>query len=213
MPQAAVEEAGPYKARSQAGIVQALHPGQPGACIAGRDAIGRLRRVGGGGTGADEHGPRTGAGHAVQVDGSFERDAQSTQEDGQVVREARRPDDHDHPRVGAGGEGGERCGETDVRLQRRSRRARGPANSGRHQLTADDDDARPLPLVQLLRDVAAGGQRAGRGFGWEEEVAENHGPAAQRDVDPHLVDVRWHAWSIVSPSEGHRRPSWGGFSG
>ena len=60
------------------------------------------------------------------------------------------------------------------------------------------------------------GQRAGRGFGRQQEVAEHHDPAAQGDVDrapapgpggltgPRRSGLNGHATSIVSPMAGQR---------
>ncbi len=160
MAHATVEQAGPHEARRLARIVQPLHSVEPGTLVAWRDGIGGVRRVGDGGACADEHASFTGAGHAVQVDGGLEGNAESTQEVDQVVTGACRADDDDHLRIGAGGEGGERVRQSDVRLQRGRRRSLREAIRRRHQLTADDDDTGSLPLVQCLCNVAAGGQRA-----------------------------------------------------
>ena len=53
------------------------------------------------------------------------------------------------------------------------------AAAGRDQATAEDDDARALPLLEPAGDVAAGGARAVGGLGRQQEVADDLDPAAE----------------------------------
>jgi hypothetical protein len=158
----------------------------------------------------------------VQVDAVLHRDAQLLERPGQIVLPGLGADDHDHLGVGAGTERGERRREIFVGRQG-LRRSGAFLTSEGHELPAEDDDARSLPLGQLLGDVAAGGQRAGRGGGGKEEIAQHHDPAPEGDlhvahrvrsdgeaVVERLIEVGTHAASMVSPKAALGPPSWVG---
>ena len=218
-PEPPVEQSRGDEAPGQAGIVEAFHPHQPRSILT-------RRRVDGGvgvrtqGPGADQDGAPPAPGHAVQVRTGGERDAEPLQRMGEVVGLPCRVDDHHHLGVGAGGEGGEGGREVLVRAQGLGR-AGLPRAAADNQLAAEHHDARPLPVGQLLGDVAARGQGAGGGGMGEEEVAQHHDPAAEGHVDPpHLARARGprpvlpqllrfggHAAPMVSPKKGRAPPS------
>ena len=181
--QAPVEQPRGDETPGQAGIVEALHAGQPRSVFARRGIGGRV----GVGTGVPVRirtvRPPAPVTQCRSAPGASETPSPSSSRATLVVLLRRVGHHHDDLGVGTGGEGGEGGGELRVGAEGFGR-AGLPGAAADDQLAADDDDARPLPFGQLLGDVAAGGQRAGGGGRGQEEVAEHHDPAAEGDVDP-----------------------------
>ncbi len=159
--QAAVEHARGDEAARQSRIVETLHAGQPGPVVGGRGIHGRIA-VGTQRAGSHQHGARARTRFAVEVDAVAHRRAvalQGLHECGVTL--GGRQDD-DHLGVGAGGERLERVGEGRVPLDHGGGLVGGTRC---HQAPAHDHDAGPLPLVESLGDVAAGGPRTVGGLG------------------------------------------------
>ena len=128
--------------------------------------------------------------------------------------------DDDDLRVGPCREGAQRVDQVRVGAQHVG--GPDPARAARrHQTPAEDDDARPLPLLEPAADVTAGGARAVGGLRGEQEVADHLDPPAQGDRDGavgpgrgfggpgHRVDRATHAGTIVSPPERPAPPRLG----
>jgi hypothetical protein len=156
-PQASIEQARGDEASGQAGVVQAIHPGQPRSLLA-RPLVGGGIGVRAQRAGADEDRAGAGPGHAVQIEGHLARHAQRGEDAGQFVARVRLHDDQ-HLGVGPASEGGQGRGQFSMGPQCVGRTRFVGAAEG-DELAADDDDARALPVGQLRRDVATGGFRA-----------------------------------------------------
>ena len=104
--------------------------------------------------------------------------------------------DDDHLGVGAGGERPERVGEIRVLLHDGGRIVGAPR---RHQPPAQDHDAGPLPLLEPLGDVAAGGRGAVGGLGGEQEVADDLHPPAQGHREGAVLACRPSAAGLALP--------------
>ncbi len=213
-PQATVEQARGDEAAGQPGIVEALHPDQPRAIVARRGVDGRVG-VGAEGPGADQHGALAGARHAVEVDAA----ARSTP---RALERSRR------------GRGSRSAGSTTTTTSE-SGRAANAASAAVSALWAPA--RRPVPDLRGSRRPPAG-RRARRcpdpasppasarcrgwspgssaRFGRQQQVAQHHGPPAERD--PHRrrpgsvsatrssVSTSLPCTPIVSPLEGRAGP-------
>jgi hypothetical protein len=215
-----VEHARGDEAARQSRVVQALHPGQPGPVGGGHGVNGRIP-VGPQRARTHEHGACAGSRLAQQVDAVAHGHAVALEHphEGGVALRCRYDDDH--LRVGPGGKGRQGVGERRMLLDDGRRFVATPR---RHQASAHNHDAGPLPLVEPLGDVAAGGSRTVGGLRGEQEIADHLHPPAEGDRQRAVLagchglglsyprfNVGFHSPSIVSPSQTPATPQFGGF--
>ena len=97
----------------------------------------------------------------------------------------------------------------------------GPARGGEgvrrsgevEQVAGDDEDARAVPRVECLGQFAGDGEGRGGGVRGEQQVADDHHPSSEGDVDPGATGlegrprcpVRWSDGAGVRPVPGFGR--------
>ena len=186
----AVEGAGADEPPGRAGVLEAVDAGQPRPVLGGpgvgdaRRAVDRVPR-------SDEDAPVTGRGHEVQVDGLGDLEPERVElgHDGRVGGDLRIPPtgQDEQAAVRPGGEAADRVGQLAVSVEGPpdevgiERLVAAPAGE---QVPADDDRPWALPPFERLGDV--GRQRLGRrrALGRQQQVADDHDPTTERDVDP-----------------------------